>query len=259
MTELSYRQLLAAATRSFTYSVSVGDQSRVSIDQAERCAGVTGYLPKDYDADPILWLNTIHPDDRERVCRHAQKIFKREHLPPIDYRILHRDGTTRWVRDTIIRYHDCTGRLIRYDGLVEEITERKQAETQRRYQSDLAEMLIETMPAMMFMLDTEGHILRCSWHAEEATGCALHDVIGQDCFTTFVPESHRQSMRALLNEVCEGHAAVGGVHPMVTKKGTVRDIEWAGKAARDDQGNILYVVLTGHDVTELRGAQQSLA
>ena len=52
----------------------------------------------------------------------------RRELPPIEHRILHKDGSTRWIRNTIIHRYDEQRRLSGYDGVVEDISERKRVE-----------------------------------------------------------------------------------------------------------------------------------
>ena len=51
-----------------------------------------------------------------------------QNVSPIEHRLFRRDGSVVWVRNTMVPHHDEKGRLIRYDGLIEEITERKHAE-----------------------------------------------------------------------------------------------------------------------------------
>jgi serine phosphatase RsbU (regulator of sigma subunit) len=50
-----------------------------------------------------------------------------EQVPAIEHRIVRRDGAIRWLRDTIVPHHD-GNRLVRYDGLVEDVTDRRRAE-----------------------------------------------------------------------------------------------------------------------------------
>ncbi|MGA2256991.1 MAG: PAS domain S-box protein [Thermoguttaceae bacterium] len=69
---------------------------------------------------------------------------------PVEHRILHRDGSVRWVRHKIVSHHDGEGRLVRYDGLIEDITERKVSEERFR-------LLVESAPDAMVVADGEGH------------------------------------------------------------------------------------------------------
>lgn len=124
--EQRYRQLLAAVT-SYTYSVTVENGISVATMHGEGCLSVTGYRPEDYRRDPGLWCSMIHPDDRELVLEQVAKVFACQQAAPIEHRIFRRDGTMRWIRNTMIP-HSEKGVLKRYDGLIEDITERKHAE-----------------------------------------------------------------------------------------------------------------------------------
>jgi len=87
-----------------------------------------GYSPEDWVADPELWAKLLHPDDRERVL--AQE--KAGHLgdrnpPPIDYRLISRDGEVVWILDEAVLEPDENGVPI-WHGVLYDITERKIAE-----------------------------------------------------------------------------------------------------------------------------------
>jgi sigma-B regulation protein RsbU (phosphoserine phosphatase) len=70
----------------------------------------------------------VHPDDREAVQQYVARIHSGERLPPIEHRIVHKSGGIRWVRNTFLCRYDEDGRLASYDGVVEDISERKDAE-----------------------------------------------------------------------------------------------------------------------------------
>lgn len=125
--EQRYRRLLAAITN-YTYSVYFRDGVPVANEHGEGCLSVTGYSAEDFASDRYLWIFMVLSDDREMVRRHVAKVIAREEMPPFEHRILRKDGRVRWVRDTIVRHCDENGQIVRYDGVVEDITERKQAE-----------------------------------------------------------------------------------------------------------------------------------
>ena len=62
------------------------------------------------------------------------------------------DGSTRWVRHKIVSHRDGAGRLVRNDGIVEDITERKVIEERFR-------MLVESAPDGMVVVDERGRII----------------------------------------------------------------------------------------------------
>ncbi len=64
-----------------------------------RIEELTGYTPEEWLADPNLWPDSLHEDDRERVLREEERAAR--HLEPLstEYRMRRRDGTWIWVRD----------------------------------------------------------------------------------------------------------------------------------------------------------------
>jgi PAS domain S-box-containing protein len=118
---------LLAAVTNYTYSVTLEDGMPVSTDHSRGCLSVTGYSPEEYQADPYLWINMVHPDDQETVRQYVAAILGGKRVSAIEHRIIRRDGTIRWLRDTIVPHHDGE-ELVRYDGLVEDVTERRFAE-----------------------------------------------------------------------------------------------------------------------------------
>ena len=74
----------------------------------------------------------VHEEDRPAVTERAERILRGESPPPLEHRIVRKDGTIRWIRNTVVPRKDERGRLVMYDGLVSDITERRRAEEQLR-------------------------------------------------------------------------------------------------------------------------------
>ena len=125
--EERYRRLLASVT-SYTYTVEMRDGKAASTGHGPGCLTVTGYSPEDYAQMPYLWFSMIYDEDRELVLRHLDKVQHGEKTPPLEHRIRHRDKSLRWIRNSFYPHLDSQDRLIRYEGVVEDITERKRAE-----------------------------------------------------------------------------------------------------------------------------------
>jgi two-component system, cell cycle sensor histidine kinase and response regulator CckA len=121
------RRMLNAIT-TYTYSVEVRDGRAVSTSHSSACLSITGYSEDDYQRDPFLWYSMIHPSDRKMVEDAVSKILEGQAVPPVEHRIIRRDGATVWIRNTMVAHHDQEGNLIHYDGLVEDINARKQME-----------------------------------------------------------------------------------------------------------------------------------
>lgn len=128
--EERYRSMVSAVT-AYTYSVEMQAGKAIGTHHSRGCVPVTGYEPSDYETQPDLWYSMIHPDDREQAVRRVQEVLAGREVGPLEHRLIRRDGAVVWVRNTIVPHRDGQGRLLRYDGLVEDITERKQAEQEK--------------------------------------------------------------------------------------------------------------------------------
>lgn len=72
-------------------------------------------------ASPQVWLESVHPEDRERVMSAALN-EARAGGDVMEYRIVRPDGSVRWVRDRAYPIRDEAGRVIRLAGVAEDIT-----------------------------------------------------------------------------------------------------------------------------------------
>ncbi|MGZ6248250.1 MAG: ATP-binding protein [Syntrophales bacterium] len=125
--EVRYRRMVDAVTP-YTYSVEVKEGRAVSTRHSAGCVAVTGYGQQDYENDPNLWYSMIHPEDRALVENAVSRIMDGDDVLPIEHRLVRHDGTVVWVRNTMVPYRGDNGQLLRYDGLIENITERKKME-----------------------------------------------------------------------------------------------------------------------------------
>jgi PAS domain S-box-containing protein len=125
--EQRYTQLLGVSP-TYIYTVRLQNGVAISTEHSNGCLRVTGYSPEEYTQNADLWITMVHPEDRELVRRFVARDLTTSKSPPVEHRIVRKDGGVRWVRNTIVHHYDEQGRLIRYDGLVEDITERKRAE-----------------------------------------------------------------------------------------------------------------------------------
>ena len=124
--EERYRRLLNSVT-DYVYTVELKDGHAFATSHGEGCLAVTGYSPEDFKNDALLWHHIIHPDDRDRVVDSFAETTARANSFELEHRIIRRDGAVRWVRNKHVSRYDHVGRLVSYDGLVSDITEKKLA------------------------------------------------------------------------------------------------------------------------------------
>ncbi len=134
------------------------------------------------------FFQLMHPEERQIVAERLQAIFAGQaEVYEREYRILRQsDGAVRWVftRGRIER--DAVGGPAILHGTVQDVTEKKQAETALRESKELLQLFIEHAPAGLAMLDREMHYLAASQRWKEMydlTG--VKDLVGRSHYELF--------------------------------------------------------------------------
>jgi PAS domain S-box-containing protein len=80
-------------------------------------------------ANPISWLDALHPDDRAEITRRS-KTEQTTSAYDVEYRIIRPDATERWIRDRAFPVRNAAGEIYRVAGIAEDMTERVRLERQ---------------------------------------------------------------------------------------------------------------------------------
>lgn len=127
--EARYKRLLNSVT-DYIYTVKIENGAPAGTYHSSNCVAVTGYTLQEYEANPNLWYQMVHPDDRTAVTAQAEKLLAGQPVPSLEHRLLHKDGSIRWVRHTPVLRRDKQGVVVAYDGLLTDITEQRRLEEQ---------------------------------------------------------------------------------------------------------------------------------
>lgn len=130
--EKRYRTLIESLT-DYIYTVKIENGMPVRTVHGEGCVAVTGYTSDEYEADPSLWYRMIVDEDKKAVTEQVSGLLSGESVPYIEHRIIYKDGSMKWVKNTLVPRYDEKGVLVAYDGLISDITERKKLEEQLRH------------------------------------------------------------------------------------------------------------------------------
>jgi diguanylate cyclase (GGDEF)-like protein/PAS domain S-box-containing protein len=180
-----YRRLVERLP-AIIYTAEMGERGRWRYisPQVEE---ILGYSPQEWIADPGLWVTLLHPEDRERALeQETRKTLGNRNPPPVDYRMMTRDGNTVWILDEAVLEPDDTGVPV-WHGVLYDITERKIAEQELQRaaaQQATVARLGETAlrggdpeklmnEAVSLMTDTDGVESACIWELDR-DGRRLH-------------------------------------------------------------------------------------
>ncbi|MEZ4525978.1 MAG: response regulator [Desulfobacterales bacterium] len=110
------------------------------VDFVSENIGMFGYAPDDFYARRILYADIVHPDDLERIEENSLRHI-RENCDEYaqEYRIVTRAGEVRWVDDRTWIRRNAEGQPTHYQGIVTDITQRKQWEEELKQAREAAE------------------------------------------------------------------------------------------------------------------------
>ncbi|MBM4146812.1 MAG: diguanylate cyclase [Nitrospira sp.] len=189
--EERYKKMVNAVT-TYIYSVEITDGKAVSTWHSRGCFGITGFDPEDYVSNPYLWRSMIYPDDWEIVGQSIKEILKGNAVPPVEHRIIRRDGTVVWIRNTMVPYYDENGILVKYDGLIEDISSRKQTEEALRESEEKFRNIAQTAVDAFILAERNGNVIFWNKSAERIFGYTEEEILGRP-LTMLMPEQYRQA------------------------------------------------------------------
>ena len=165
----AHYQTLVEGTPGIIYSFS---NQRGGLYYSPRVMDILGYSPEQMLAQPMLWHDSIHPDDQARADQSVY-LAKMDKAFELEYRILDANGTWHWFNDRSIRHQVAENEII-IEGLVLDVTERRQAEeAMQRYQ-----LLVQTSSdIILFIHFPDGKILDANQAALEAYGYSPSELL----------------------------------------------------------------------------------
>jgi len=123
--------------------------------------------------------------------------------------------------------------------------------------SDLAQIVIETVGALVIVLDREGRIMRWNAACERATGYTREEMIGQPFWRLLLPEE-REGVRGVFDRILAKEFPNQHENVWVARDGSHRLVSWSNSALVDPAGEVRALVATGIDITDRTRAEDAL-
>ena len=250
--EQRYQRLLRA-TSDYVYSVAFKG-SIATTTHGPGCEAVTGYTTDEFAEDAHLWYRIIHREDQADVLARIDMILHNQ-LPvtPLEHRIIHKNGGVRWIKNTTLPHRNTLGELLGYDGLITDITERKEAEMALRASQERLALVIKGSFDGIWDWDVATGQTYYSPRWKSMLGYAEVEI--QNNYAAWEqllhPDDHKPATTTLEsyfssgeNKTCEFECRLRH------KDGTYRWILTRGVAVRDAQGKPLRMAGSHVDITE---------
>lgn len=170
---------------------------------SDECFRLFGYKPNSIRPSYSLFLQRIHPEDREQVSAIVIETLAKKIEHDIEYRVLMPRGEIRYFHQQGRVFLDDDGNAIRTGGTTQDITERKLQEQLRQRADEnlrLADSVFKHSPVAIVIADGDKQILSVNPAFAHISGFSAEDVLKQplDCLPIYPPMSnHPDVLEAL--------------------------------------------------------------
>ncbi len=208
---------------------------------------IFGYTVKEWLENPVLWLNSIHPEDKERVLEDSREAMNTMKKLVLTYRIIRKDNAIRWVEERISWVKDEAGKIISVNGLVYDITRRKQAEEDLYISNEFNNTLLRTIPFGMDIVDKHGNILFLSENLKQFLGT---EGLGKKCWELFCDDKSQCSGCPLQSGINIGETRILEIKGVFNKK--IFEVSHSGMVFKGDKAVLeVFVDITNRKLAEI--------
>ncbi|MEQ8971492.1 MAG: PAS domain S-box protein [Coleofasciculus sp. C1-SOL-03] len=218
---------------------------------SDRYREILDYDDDQFELDFQGWQNRLHPDDLSLVNQSLQDYLAQK-IPhyAIEYRFRCQDGTYKWLQSRAQALWDDAGYPVRLVGSTRDITERKQAEEQLRYQKELLQKIFDHIPVMICFYDATGHIRLVNREVERVLGWDKAELDTIDLLTECYPNpTDRQKVLDFMFKA----SGKWQDFSLRTKNGQILETSWANIRLSDGTS-----IGIGQDITERKRAEIKL-
>ncbi|MFO0803826.1 MAG: PAS domain S-box protein [Gemmataceae bacterium] len=245
---------LWSAERTPTADLSSGWQFRY----VSPLLATLGGRPPEFLDHPLKWSEVIHPGDRERYRAAVRRLLtgsdsEIEQL----YRVPTAQGTVRWVQDRLQVIRDKSGRPVRLDGCVADVTDQREAEDAVRQSERRFRALVEKGGDGIVLIDDKATILYASPSVRAISGYDPNELVGRDGFGLVVPEELPSAHKLLRDSIKRPGEDIAWRGRMYTADRTVQLIE-LNLCNRLNDPSVRALVVNYRDVTERIRLEEAL-
>ncbi len=147
-----------------------------------------------------------------------------------------------------------------YYLIYREVIERKRTEESLNKERNFISAVVDTVSALVVVLDPQGQIVRFNQACEQTTGYSFDEVRGRHFWNLFLSPEELEPVKEVFFQLRTSSSQILKEYEnyWVTKDGSRRLIAWSNTVLQDHEGSVEYVISTGIDITDRKRDQQHL-
>jgi PAS domain S-box-containing protein len=143
-------------------------------------SALTGYRDSELTGGSVCSLESlILPEDRHGVVEAVREAVHAKKPFTIEYRLRHRDGRVRFMLEQGAPIFANDGKLLYIDGVISDVTDRKDAERALRESEERQSAVFDHSPVAIFVKDLQGRYLLANRQTERWWGVTRQEILGK--------------------------------------------------------------------------------
>jgi PAS domain S-box-containing protein len=222
------------------------------LDANPALVGILGYATKDelLGLDPgKLNVDPAEPPVLGRAADDRGGVRARE------ITLRKKDGTTAVFLESSRAVWDAAGKLIRYQGTLVDVTERRKLERQLLQQEEFRRHMLESFPDLILVIDPQERYTFVSSRVHDLLGYLPEDLLGKKISET---EDHSPELAALYHDVVSGRSFGAAEYSARHRDGSWRTMRASASQLFDADAKIGGVIMSVRDITTERKLEQQV-
>jgi PAS domain S-box-containing protein len=217
-----------------------------------------GYSRNEWLEDPVRWYQHIHPDDKQRWSVEAAEMFLSGKPLRSAYRVIARDGRIIWFHCDAKMMRRANGEPWFIHGVAFDISDLKRSEVELQDERNVVSAILDTVGALVVVLDQEGRIIRFNRASELTTGYSLEEVRGKHIWDLFLVPEEVDRFKRIFRRMGADVLPQKYQSYWVTRHRSQRLIAWSSTMLPASNGTPNLVIATGIDITEREQLEKAI-
>ena len=215
-----------------------------------------GHPPFSRPVTHELWLESVHPDDRDQMVAKVQEALQSGKYAA-EYRVRHADGTVRWVESRGETEFAPDGRPLRMLGTSRDVTERRVAEEKLRRREWELQTLADNSPDILTRFDPNLRHVFVNAAVLKVTGRQREEYLGKTNRELGMPADLCQLWEDALRSVF-GTGLQRSIEFAFPTAAGIRHYSARLVPEFGPEGTVEYVISVTHDVTDHKRYEEAL-
>ena len=200
-----------------------------------------------------------YPDDLDTDLNYVDMLLQGhvDHYQ-MEKRYIHKQGKLIWINLSVSLVRDELNQPLYIVKLIENITQRKQAEQALRESEQRYRNLYHNTPVMLHSIDSTGKIISVSDYWLKCLGYEEREVIGKKYFEFLTKESRLYAQEIVLPQFSEISTCIDVPYQFICKNGTIIDVLLSSIAQTDNSGTVIASLAVMVDVTKRNQAEAAI-